>query len=350
MARLSGPDSHQLFEGAEGSSFGWVNRELIASGNILEHVNSVGVEDRIWLGPEGGQFSIFFAPGVPFDLEHWFTPAAIDNEPFEIVGQSKSFMAFRRTFSLTNYSGTQFEVQIDRVVRLLSGEEVWSYPGSEAASGVQVVGFESVNKLTNLAAENWKEETGLLSHWVLGQFQSSPKTSVILPIRSGAHAELGIPVTSDYFGPVAEDRIVIREDAVLFKADSNYRSKLGLSLQRAKGVLGSYDGLNHVLTIVQYAQPAGLEKYVNSAWKIYEYPYKGDVANCYNDGPAAPGKGQLGPFYELESSSPARALKPLESVMHVHRTLHLVGTEAELDAICHKTLGVRLTDVHAFYT
>jgi hypothetical protein len=29
-------------------------------------MNAVGGEDRIWLGPEGGQLSIFFAPGVPY--------------------------------------------------------------------------------------------------------------------------------------------------------------------------------------------------------------------------------------------------------------------------------------------
>ena len=62
--------------GDTGPSFGWINRELIASGKILPHMNAFGGEDRFWLGPEGGQFSIFFAKGVPFDLEHWFTPAS----------------------------------------------------------------------------------------------------------------------------------------------------------------------------------------------------------------------------------------------------------------------------------
>ena len=52
--------------GANGLGYGWVNRELIASGKIAQHINAVGGEDRIWLGPEGGQFSIFFAPGVPY--------------------------------------------------------------------------------------------------------------------------------------------------------------------------------------------------------------------------------------------------------------------------------------------
>ena len=47
--------------GDGGPSFGWINRELIASGQVQPHINVFGGEDRFWLGPEGGQFSIFFA-------------------------------------------------------------------------------------------------------------------------------------------------------------------------------------------------------------------------------------------------------------------------------------------------
>src|ERR1019366_5203447 len=73
--------------GSGGDSYGWVNRELIASGQTVPHINVFGGEDRFWVGPEGGQFSIFFAKGATFDLAHWFTPAAIDTEPFEVVSQ-----------------------------------------------------------------------------------------------------------------------------------------------------------------------------------------------------------------------------------------------------------------------
>ena len=334
--------------GPEGLSFGWVNHELIASGEIQPHINAVGGEDRIWVGPEGGQFSAFFAPGAPFDLDHWYTPAPIDTEPFDVVNESKTSVTFRRAFRLTNYSGAKFEVQIDRQVRLLSGKDIWSNLRVTTVSGVKVVGFESENKLTNLAATSWSKDTGLLSLWVLGQFQATPRSTIILPIRAGSLAQLGLPVTTDYFGTIPEDHITVKPDAVFFKADSNFRSKLGLSLQRAKGALGSYDAQNQVLTIVQYSQPSGFAEYVNSAWKIQEEPYKGDVANCYNDGPPSPGKPQMGRFYELESSSPAMALKSHESVEHMQRTIHLVGTEQQLDAISRATLGVRLADVRSF--
>ena len=74
--------------GDAGLSFGWINRELIASGKLQPHINVFGGEDRFWLGPEGGQFSIFFAKGAKFELADWFTPAAIDTLPFQVVSQS----------------------------------------------------------------------------------------------------------------------------------------------------------------------------------------------------------------------------------------------------------------------
>ena len=53
-------------EGDSGFSFGWVNNNLIASGKLLTHINAFGGEERLWLGPEGGQYSIFFSKGKEF--------------------------------------------------------------------------------------------------------------------------------------------------------------------------------------------------------------------------------------------------------------------------------------------
>ena len=150
--------------GEGGASFGWINRELIAASKLQPHINVFGGEDRFWLGPEGGQFSIFFAPGAKFEL-------------------------------------------------------------------------------------------------------------------------------------------------------------------------------------VQFTKPAGVTDYVNSLWKLQDKPYGGDAANSYNDGPPAPGAKPLGPFYELESSSPAAALAPGQSLTHVHRTLHLSGAEKDLDVVARAALGVSLDEM-----
>ncbi len=331
--------------GDAGASYGWVNRELIASGTVQPHMNPFGGEDRFWLGPEGGQFSIFFAKGARFELSDWQTPAAIDTMAYEVTSQAPGEVAVRAAFPLTNYSGTRFDVRVDRSVRLLSPETAWARLGVPAPTGVRVVAYESDNRLTNAGPTAWRTDTGLLSIWILGMFNPAPTTTIVAPIEPGNDTALGMPVTSDYFGAVPADRLVVAPRAVFFKADGQYRSKIGISPRRSRGVLGSYDTRGHVLTIVQFTRPEGVTDYVNSQWKLQDAPYAGDAANAYNDGPPSPGAKPLGPFYELESSSPAAALAPGASLSHVHRTLHLTGAEAELDGVARKVLGVSLEEI-----
>ncbi len=328
-----------------GLSFGWINRELIASGKILPHMNAFGGEDRFWMGPEGGQFSIFFAQGKKFEFEDWFTPAAFDTLPFKVDAQSRDKAAFSSEFSLTNYSGTRFEVAVKREVRLLAEKAAWRKLGVKPAANVSLVAFESENKITNAGKQAWQKDTGLLSIWILCMFTPSPSTTIVVPIKGGPESELGVQVTSDYFGQVPPDRLVVKNDVIYFSADGKYRSKIGMNPKRSKGVSGSYDADNKVLTIAQYDVPAGVTDYVNSLWKLQDNPYGGDAANCYNDGPPAPGVKPMGPFYELESSSPAAALAPGKSLSHTHRTIHVSGPESALDPIARATLGVSLADI-----
>jgi len=335
-------------EGPEGMSFGWINRDLLASGKTLEHFNPYGGEERLWLGPEGGQFSIYFAKGAAFDLAHWYVPPAIDTEPFDILGKGPSSALFRRRFQVMNYSGTTFDVDIRRQVRVLPPVEAWKLLGAAPAPRVRMVAYESVNTITNAGKEPWRKDTGMLSVWILGMFNPSPATTVVIPISGGEpDAELGPPVKDDYFGKVPADRLVVKDGVAYFRADGQCRSKIGVSPKRVKPIAGSYDAANRVLTLVQFTLPAGAADYVNSAWQIQENPYAGDVANSYNDGPPAPGKKPMGPFYELESSSPAAALGPGQSLEHIHRTIHLRGEEKDLDAIARQTLGVGLKEIMA---
>jgi len=331
--------------GNAGASFGWINRDLVASRTIQPHVNAFGGEDRFWLGPEGGQFSIFFAKGAKFELADWQTPPPIDTLPFQTAGQSRSEARFTSRFALTNYSGSRFDVAVDRGVRVLEADEAWTALRAGPIAGVSLVAYESANRITNAGANPWRKDTGLLSIWILGMFKPSPATTIVVPIRAGRDAELGAKVTSDYFGAVPPDRLSVRDDVIFFSGDGRYRSKIGIGPRRSKGVLGSYDADNRVLTIVQFTQPAAVADYVNSLWKLQDDPYDGDAANSYNDGPPAPGAKPLGPFYELESSSPAAALAPGASLSHVHRTIHLIGPESALDTVARSVLGVALADI-----
>jgi hypothetical protein len=333
--------------GPEGISFGWINRELIASGQTQKHINPVGGEDRFWLGPEGGQFSIFFAKGVPFDLEHWFTPAAIDTESFDLVNRSVDRASFRKEMHLVNYSGAIFDLEVHREVVVLRTDDMWKDLGLAPVAGVKSVAYESANRITNKGKAPWKKETGLLSIWILGMFNPSPATTIVVPFVAGPEADLGAIVNDAYFGKVPGDRLKTGRIAMFFSGDGKYRSKIGVSRKRCKPTVGSYDAANKVLTIVQYTLPPRATDYVNSMWQLQDQPYAGDVVNSYNDGPPAPGAKPLGPFYELETSSPAAALAPGESLTHVHRTIHLQGAEQDLDPIARAAFGVGLEEIEA---
>ncbi|MGA1236059.1 MAG: DUF6786 family protein [Limisphaerales bacterium] len=331
--------------GPKGRSHGWVNRELIASGKTEPHINVFGGEDRFWLGPEGGQYSIFFGPEAKFDLEHWFTPAAIDTEPFTVAKATKTSARFTRDMVLTNYSGTILQLNVDRTVRLVDPAQTLAMLGATLPPSVSAVGVESVNQIRNTGPMAWKKETGLLSIWILGMFNASEQSTVIVPFVPGPESTLGNQVNDTYFGKVPADRLVVHDGVLFFRGDAQYRSKIGISPSRARSIMGSYDAANHTLTLVQYTLPLKHQGYVNSMWELQEEPFGGDVVNSYNDGPSAPGAKPLGQFYELESSSPALALQSGETAVHTHRTLHLEGPDDALDAVAIQCLGVSLSQV-----
>ena len=345
LPKLQGRSMTSTAEGKGGLSFGWINRELISSGKIAQHINVYGGEDRFWVGPEGGQYSIFFKKGVPFDLEHWFTPAPIDTEQFELVFKSANIAVLKKDIQLENFSGTIFKLHVDREIKVLEQKEAVEALGVTLAKTVKMVAFESNNKMTNTGDKTWERETGLLSIWILGMFNPSPKTTVVVPFRAGEEEKLGPIVNDAYFGKVPPARLTIKDGVLFFSGDGQYRSKIGLSRRRSTPVLGSYDSINKVLTIVWYNKPPGRASYVNSMWEIQKEPYRGDVVNSYNDGPSQPGAKPLGPFYELETSSPAAALKPGETITHTHRTFHLQGPEADLDPIAKNILGVTIDQI-----
>jgi len=350
LPKLQGRVMTSTAAGAGGLSFGWINRELFASGEIQQHINVYGGEDRFWIGPEGGQFSVFFKKGVPFDLDNWFTPASIDTEPFELVSQTASRAALKKDMQLVNYSGTVFNLRVDREVRVLQHDEAVKALGITPAAAIKMVAFESNNRMTNTGQNAWEKETGLLSIWILGMLNPSPATTVVVPFNAGPEGQLGPIVNDAYFGKVPADRLVIKEGVLFFSGDGQYRSKIGLSPQRAKSVLGSFDAVNSVLTIAQYNKPEGVTDYVNSMWEIQKQPYAGDVVNSYNDGPPEPGAKPLGPFYELETSSPGAQLSPGKTISHTHRTYHLQGPEADLSAVAQATLGVTIAQIKAALT
>ena len=338
--------------GPEGSSFGWLNDKLIAQGILPEekaagklesHIYVFGGEERFWLGPEGGQFGIFFPRGAKFDFASWKTPPALDTEPFEVASSSDSEAVFTRKFSVTNQSGTKFDVGVSRTVRLLPPEEIAARIGTALPEGAKAVAYETVNMITNLGEAAWTPESGLLSIWLLGMYKPSPSTVMAIPFRKGA--DLGPTVNDAYFGKIAPDRLKVGDGVVFFKGDGESRGKIGIPPARSLGVAGSYSPDLGALTLVLYDPPKGNLPYVNSMWEKQKDPYSGDAINAYNDGSPAPGEPPLGPFYELETSSPAASLAPGKSITHRQTTVHISGPAAALDPMATAKLGVSIEQI-----
>jgi hypothetical protein len=348
-AALQGRVMTSTSDGDKGRSYGWINHELFESGDTLPHINVFGGEERFWLGPEGGQYSIFFKKGASFTLEDWQTPRLIDLDPFMLTEKTSQKAVYTKSAQLTNYSDYTFHFDINRSIEIINSADVFNRLGIEAIPNVKTIGYQTSNSLTNTGKEAWKKETGLLSIWLLGMFNPSPATTIVIPFIKGEEAQLGPIVNDDYFGKVPAERLKVGDGAIFFSGDGQFRSKIGLLPQRAKNICGAYDATSKTLTIVQYNKPEGVMDYVNSLWEIQDAPYKGDVINSYNDGAPSPGAKPLGPFYELETSSPALALAPGETGSHIQQTYHFEGEEAQLDQIATQLLGVGLDAIKAAF-
>ncbi|WP_353722007.1 DUF6786 family protein [Dyadobacter sp. 676] len=327
-------------DGNVGNSYGWINYKLIESGQYRPHMNGFGGEERFWLSPEGGQFSVYFKKGQRFDFENWQTPALIDTVAYKAIESDASSVKFQIDAMIENYSGKTFVIAISRKIEMLTKENMADLLGLPAFNGVKAVAYRSINSVTN-KGEEWKPETGMLGIWLLGMFRPSDQTTIIAPF-SRALSEKPL-ITDDYFGKIPSDRLVIKDSILFLKADGKHRSKIGIAPKSARNVAGSYDAGKGILTIIQYdLDPQG--RYMKSTWELHKDPYDGDALNAYNDGKLADGT-QMGPFYELESNSSVKALKEGEAITHRQSTFHFEGDKAALNAIAQKVLGVNIDQI-----
>jgi len=330
--------------GAGKASLGFINRQFIEAGRTGTAFDNYGGEDRFWLGPEGGQYGLYFPASKPFSFEFWQTPHALQEGAWQVREESPTSITYVHAFSVVNYEQRVFKVGVERKLSLLSAEQASKQLGVALPPSLSWVAFSSMNQLTNTGNDPWQEASGLLSVWILSMFAPVPGTQVIVPFEKAASGQI---VNDTYFGKVPAERLRVNEQKgfLAFRADGQYRSKIGLGPARAKRALGSYSEPAQLLTLVLYTKPSSATRYVNSMWEHQAAPYAGDVINSYNDGPPAPGKPPLGGFYEIESSSPAAALAPGESLSHEHQTYHFSGTRPELEALAQQVLGVSLSDL-----
>jgi hypothetical protein len=335
--------------GLEGPSFGFVSRDFIEAGKSDPHFNNYGAEERMWLCPEGGPFSLWFRPGAKQVMANWYTPPGLNEGAWKVAsGPNDPVVRMAAHMMIGNASAAQFDLEVRREVRLLGAGDFRGLFGASAAAtigqaGARAVGYETANTVVNRGPA-LDRKTGLISIWILGMMNAGPQTVVLAPYKAGPEAELGPVVKSDYFGAVPSDRLKITPEAVLFRGDGKFRAKIGVSQRRARNVLGSIDFGSGVLTLVQFTMPDDPtgHDYLNNMWQLPQAkPYTGDVTNAYNDGPNDLGK-QLGAFYEVESVSPAPTLKTGESLVHRHRTVHIQAAAETLSKLAKEVLGVDL--------
>lgn len=328
--------------GEAGPSFGWIHYKAF-DGPLDAHMNAYGGENRLWLGPEGGKFSLFFPPGSKMEFANWKTPTAFDTEPWEVTGRDSGTVTLKKDMQLTNYAGTALKLSINRSIAILDREGINNALSLAADTAVHAVGYRTVNTLVNTGDAPWNETTGMPCLWLLDMFNPSPSTVIVIPYGGDTTK----PATTDYFGEIPADRIKYDQNVLFFKADGKSRGKLGIHPTRSKPVAGSYDAEHKVLTITEFDVDTAA-RYLNQEWNTTKPPFSGDAVNAYNDGPLADG-GQMGPFYELESVSPAAFLAPGQSQVHPHSVFHFTGPEPALDTICRKVLGVSIQKIKTIF-
>jgi len=212
--------------GDAGNSYGWINYPLIESGQYQPHMNGFGGEERFWLSPEGGQFSVYFKKGQSFDFENWQTPALIDTVAYPVVDSDAHSVKFQIDATMENYSGKKFVIGISRKIEMLTRQNIAQLLDLNTLNGVEAVAYRSINSVTN-KDEAWQPETGMLGIWLLGMFRPSDQTTIIAPFSKALSKKPLI--TDDYFGKIPADRLVINDSALFLKADGKHRSKIGIA-------------------------------------------------------------------------------------------------------------------------
>ena len=342
-AKYQGKVFTSTANGLEGRSHGFVNYKFFDADKVDEHMNGFGGEDRFWLGPEGGNYSVFFEPGKEQVYDNWHTPKGVDIEEWEIKRIAVNEVVFAKEMEQKNYQGSLLNIGIERKITMLSLNEIGDNLKIHIPEGVEEVAYKTTNRIINKNDFEWTPKTGTVCIWIINMFNPSEASVTVVPYQTGDDKELGKVVTSDYFGEISADRLVDESGVLYFKNDGKLRSKIGVNGKRTKSIVGNYDPLAKRLTVVTFDVDKN-GTYLNQEWNPEKNPLVGDVFNAYNDGPLEDGS-ILGPFFELESSSPAAFLKPGESMLHSHSVYHFTGEQANLSPIAEKLLGVTLENV-----
>lgn len=336
LPEVQGRITHASTPEQDSVSIGWLDRDYLEQ-DSLPVKGAIGGADRLWFGPDGGRFSVFFDPHADTAPENIRPPAALATDAFKVVSQNDQAVSLEHSFSFNNHLGFEFDVALARTVNLLGSDEVKSHLDIAIPNTVQWVAYSSSNTVTNMGKQTWAAETGLFSLWVLGMFE--PEATVVIPLRKP------LDKATNYFVPPSDDKVRIQGNTLFYNADAQLMNKVGVPPEHSTPVFGSYDERRKRLTIIKFTFDPQATDYVNAVWDWDAPPLTGEAINIFNDGPQANNGKPFGPFYEMETSSVALTLAPDERASHAHTTYHFVGDANSLNPIAKTLLGVEIEQI-----
>ena len=340
LAEYQGRVMTSTLNGTKGRSIGWVNHAHLAE---KQENPRVGGADRLWFGPEKGDFSLFFKPNTEQIPENIVIPPAFSTVPFDVVSQSSTHVSFSKKLTMENYRGFIFDLAVKRDISLFSNNEIKHDLGIEY-NNLDAVAFGAQTTITNIGQKNWTKDTGLISIWDLGAFLPGEKSVAVIPTQAN------LAEVTSYFTPTQHSHTRIADGVVYYRANANYMNKIGIPPKNTLPIMASYNPQSGLFTVVTFQfDNTPNQLYVNSIWYPENHDnYNGDVINIFNHG-GAYGAGTTGPFYELESSSHAKPLKIGDSQSHFQNTYHFQGDIEELNAISLTLLGVSLQHIETAF-
>lgn len=318
----------------DNQSIGWINREHLNS-DVNDTQQLGGGADRLWFGPDGGKFSVFFEPRAEPTTDNIRVPPTLAKRPFHIKSKSSTEVTFENTLSFQNHLGFEFETKVKRLISIFSEDRVVNELGMEIPAGLSWLAYGSDTQVTNDGKENWTPDTGLFSIWSLSTF--APTAIIAIPLKQP------LARVTNYFDPPSGRQTRISNKTVFYNADANFMNKIGIPPKYTLPFIGSYNKKLNRLTIIKFRISDLGAGYVNAVWDWNAQPLDGEIINIFNDGIQENGK-PFGPFYEMETSSSALALKTGQRHSHYHYTFHFTGSETTLDLISKKILGVTLQE------
>ncbi len=325
-------------KGLMGASYGWFNKKLLTSGDPFLQKSKLGGEGRIWFGPDQGPFTLFFEIDSLTGEKKHKSPIDLDTISFPILSKTEKSVTLGNRLKIKNMNGFVFAVDVKRKIALL--DEVFVNKSLNVELGknnLDYVAYSTNTTMTNIGKENWSKKSGLMSLWDLGCLHPTPGTTVVIPLKKQ------MDTATVYFTPIDKTRINIKNKVLYYKADADYLNKIGTLPEYTKPYFGSYSPESNVLTIIKF-NFEGDTDYVNAHPVNIENQYRGDVINVFNDG-VWNGVGPFGPFYELETSSPAKELKVGESISHYQEIYHFEGSKKELNIISESVLGISINEI-----